>query len=324
MAGSNTFFDIALERATWEKIGTFTPGNVHSRGSVILIRKDILGPGTTIEHEEIFPGGDHLVRFRQLDCSCTVINLHYQPEGTLQELRQRLRAAAAMWPTYPDGVGFLVGDFNICDRDEGRLNSRNQAFIDGDTSRAAALLAASSRSVEIAQPYFTRKDDRRDGSIHTLSRIDRIFINLPTAELRDFPCHTHTVASIGDKSVPSDHFPVRLAIECLRMKQQDHLVIWRWIAQHPLFISAPDEEHRTMMYDVDPFTALDQFKEVAFRARSKARQAILTNTPTTLGAKLHVACVALRAYRSGLTATIKQCCETWAPVARCFDFQFTE
>ena len=29
-----------------------------------------------------------------MDCSCTVINLHYQPESTLQELRRRLRAAA--------------------------------------------------------------------------------------------------------------------------------------------------------------------------------------------------------------------------------------
>ena len=144
------------------------------------------------------------------------------------------------------------------------------------------------------------------------------------AELRDFQCHTHTIGSIGDKSVPRDHFPVRLAIECPGIKQQDLLVIRRWLAQHPLFISAPDEEHRTMMYDVGPFTALDQFKEVAFRARSRARQAILTHTPTTLVAKLHVACFALRAYRSGLTATIKQCCETWAPVARCLDSQFTE
>ena len=74
-----------------------------------------------------------------------------------------------------------------------------------------------------------------------------------------------------------------------------------------------------MMYDVDPFFALDQFKDVAFRACTKARQAILTNTPTTLGAKLLVACSALRAYRNGLTATAQQCCKFWGPVARCFD-----
>ena len=51
------------------------------------------------------------------------------------------------------------------------------------------------------------------------------------------------------------------------------------------------------MYDENPFIALDQFNEVAFSASTKTRQAILTNTPTTLGAKLLVACTALRAHK---------------------------
>ena len=38
------------------------------------------------------------------------------------------------------------------------------------------------------------------------------------------------------------------------------------------------------------FVALNKFKDAAIRACAKARQAILTNTPTTLGAKLLVAC----------------------------------
>ena len=176
---------------------TFTPSNVNSGRSVIFARFDILGTGTTIEHEDIFPGRDHLLRIRHLDCSCTVINLHYQPEGTLQELRRRLRAAAALWPTYTYGIGFLVGDFNICDPAEGRFNSR------GQTGRGAALLAAFSCSVEIAQPFFTREDVRRDGSIHTLSRIDRIFRNVPMAEFRELQRHSHTVGTIGERSLPT-------------------------------------------------------------------------------------------------------------------------
>ena len=87
---------------------------------------------------------------------------------------------------YPDGVGFLVGDFNICDPAEGMLNSRSQTFSDGDTSRAAALLAAFRRTVEIAQPFFTREDVRRDRSIQTLSRVVRALVVHPMAELRDF------------------------------------------------------------------------------------------------------------------------------------------
>ena len=75
-----------------------------------------------------------------------------------------------------------------------------------------------------------------------------------------------------------------------------------------------------MIYDEDPSVALNQFKEVAFRANTKAR----TKTSTTLRDKLFVTCTALRAHRNGLTDTIRRCCETWAPVARCFDTHFTE
>ena len=214
-----------------------------------------------------------------------------------------------------------MGDINICDPDEGRLNSRNLTFSDGDASRPAVLLAAFTRSMEIAQPYFTRKDERRIGSIQTLSRIDRIFMNLPMAGLRDFRCHCRTIGSVGDTSLRSDHTPVQLTIECPSIKQQGEPVIQRWLVQHPLFVSALNEEHRSTVYDDDPSVALEQCKEVTFKTRSKARQAILVCTSTTPGAKLLNACTTLRAYRSGSAAVVKECCGARAPVARCFDAQ---
>ena len=75
----------------------------------------------------------------------------------------------------------------------------NLTVGDGDTRRAAALFAAFPCSVERVQPYFTRKNEKRDGSIHTLSRINCVFINLPVAELSTFLCHSHTTVSSGDK-----------------------------------------------------------------------------------------------------------------------------
>ena len=83
-------------------------------------------------------------------------------------------------------------------------------------------------------------------SIHTLSRTDRFFTNLPTAELRDFQCHFHTVETVGDKSIPSDH-AVRLVIQCPRNSLSDHPVIRRLLTQHPLFVCALHEDHRSMM-----------------------------------------------------------------------------
>ena len=43
--------------------------------------------------------------------------------------------------------------------------------------------------LEVAQSDYTRTDATALGVIRTLSRIDRIFINLPMAGARDFHCY---------------------------------------------------------------------------------------------------------------------------------------
>ena len=58
--------------------------------------------------------------------------------------------------------------------------------------------------------------------------------NLRMAESRDFRCHSHKIETIGDRSVPTDHIPVRLVIEYPRSKQKDHPVIQRLLTQHPV------------------------------------------------------------------------------------------
>ena len=101
----------------------------------------------------------------------------------------------------------------------------------------AVLLASLPPSLapsRLPSPLFTRKDVRRDGSSQTLARIDRNFVNLPMTELRDSQCHSHTVGTIGDKTMPRDHIPVRIAVEC---PKETNTVIWRWLTQHPLFIN---------------------------------------------------------------------------------------
>ena len=109
--------------------------------------------------------------------------------------------------------------------------------------------------------------ERTNGAMAPSARFSRIvgnFVNLPLAELRAFQCHFQTIRSIAEHSVPSDHAPVRLTLESLRAKQQDHRAIRRWLVQHPIFISALLEEHGNMIYDVDSCVALEQLKEVAF------------------------------------------------------------
>ena len=67
--------------------------------------------------------------------------------------------------------------------------------------------------LEIAQPDCTRRDSTALGIIRTLSRIDRIFINLPMAEARDLHCYSHVFENLGSPTIPSDQAAVRLVIQ---------------------------------------------------------------------------------------------------------------
>ena len=115
-------------------------GNV--RMPIILVRRQCLLPGTEIHHHNLHPGRDHVIRIRSTASSCTVVNLRFQPEGSVAEQRKRLSASRNVRPTHPDGVGFPVGDFGVVELDDGRLSTRTQTFPHGDTSQAAALHAA--------------------------------------------------------------------------------------------------------------------------------------------------------------------------------------
>ena len=76
------------------------PDNVNTGGSVILIRKNCLTPGSTVRR-------DHLVQILCEDSLCSIVDVRFQPEGALQ----------------------VMGDFNISNPDEGG----NQTFSDGES-----------------------------------------------------------------------------------------------------------------------------------------------------------------------------------------------
>ena len=94
-------------------------------------------------------------------------------------------------PRYPEELGFIAGVFNICEPEEGRFNVWNQTFTDGDAENASVFRSFFPHVLDIAQPDFTRKVSAADGTIRTLSRIERAFINLPMAEAPEFHCYFH-------------------------------------------------------------------------------------------------------------------------------------
>ena len=102
-------------------------------------------------------------------------------------------------------MGIILGDFNICDPEEGRFNVWNQSFTDGDPGKTAVFHSFFPHVLEVAQSDYTRRDSTALGVMRTLSRIDRTFIDLNMAEARDFHCYSHVFENLVKQTIPSDH-----------------------------------------------------------------------------------------------------------------------
>ena len=191
--------------------GTFIPDNENAGGSAICIHRDLLLEEALVTHLVTCQGRAHFVNIQSGRHNLVIVNVHFEPALTLRQLRARLRLIHPHWPAYPNGLGIILGDFNICDPEEGRFNVWNQTFTNGDPGKTAVFHSFFPQVLEVAQFDYTRRDSTALGIIRTLSRIDRIFA--PMAEARDFHCHSHVFENLGKRTIPSDHAAVRFVIQ---------------------------------------------------------------------------------------------------------------
>ena len=215
--------------------GTFIPKNANSGGSATCIHKDLLPDDALVTHVVTCQGRDHVVSIRSGCRSLVIVNVHFEPELTLRSLRERSRRITPQWPPYPEAVGIVAWDFNLCEPEAGRFNVWNQSFSEGDTGKSALFHSFFPRVLEIAQPDFTRRDATADGTFRTLSRIDRAFINLRMAEARDFHCYSPVLENLGKRSIPSDHAAVRDVLQKPTTRSHQGKRIPSWMSKHPVF-----------------------------------------------------------------------------------------
>ena len=122
-------------------------------GSAICIHKDLLPGDAVVTHVVTCQGRDHVVNVRSGCQSLFVVNVHFEPELTLRSLRERLRLITPHWPQYPDATGTIMGDFNICEPEEGMFNVWNQTFTDGDTVKAAIMRLQHDNHLEMSSVH---------------------------------------------------------------------------------------------------------------------------------------------------------------------------
>ena len=184
---------------------------------------------------------------------------------------------------YPEALGVITGDFNICEPEEGRFNSWNQTFTDGVAGKTALFCSFFSHVLEIAQPDFTRRASTVDGTTRTLSRIDRAFINLPMAKARDFHCYSHVWENLGERSIPSDHAAVRVVIQKPTVWGHHSKRIPSWMSKHPVFCSILKRLHDD---DVFHLTRLVRSQNSKFLLeRLSSRRFVVHSQTSTLFSK---------------------------------------
>ena len=117
---------------------------------------------------------------------------------------------------------------------------------------------------------FTRKDAAADSTLRTLSRIDRAFINVPTAEARDFHCYSHVSDNLGERSIPSDHVAVRIVVQKPTGRRDEVQRIPSWMSkQHPVFCTILKRISDAHQYPDEPFDALADFEVIIEKARKQ-------------------------------------------------------
>ena len=83
-------------------------------------------------------GHDHTVTIRSGEGVLVIVNVFFEPDLVLRNLRERLHRITIHWPLYSFEV--IIGDFNICEPEEGRFNVRKQTFSEGDAGKTALFL----------------------------------------------------------------------------------------------------------------------------------------------------------------------------------------
>ena len=81
--------------------GTFIPVNENAGGSAICIHRDILPEEAIVTHLMTCQGCDHLVNIESGRHNLAIVNVHFEPELTLRQLRGRLHLIHPHWPSYP-------------------------------------------------------------------------------------------------------------------------------------------------------------------------------------------------------------------------------
>ena len=75
-----------------------------------------------------------------VNCVMVIVNVHFEPDLLVRDLRERLRLISNQRPRSPEAFGVLIGDLNLCDPEEGKFNINKPSLCWGRCGQDGTFL----------------------------------------------------------------------------------------------------------------------------------------------------------------------------------------
>ena len=296
--------------------GTFIPDKENARGSAICIHRDLLPEGAIVSHVITRQVRDHLVNIQSGRHNLVIINVHFEPELTLRQLRGRLGLIGLHIP-----VGwalFWVTSTSVIQKKDDVMSGTSLLPM---ATRERLLCSILSFHTSLRLPnLITREGTPQPLVSYVLFQGLFVFLSIYSWLKHQISIVTlMSLRNLGKQTIPSDHAAVRLVIQKPTNRGHQSKRIPSWMSKRPIFGSILQRLHDDHRFSTDPFCALAEFKVLLHKAKKMTRRELSRQTPDCIGAKLLIACIALRACRNRHLGTLMRCCEAWKLVEDCFD-----
>ena len=246
----------------------YFPGASRATGGIIVCIKLRVVSTCGLPKSKIMDAGRAVcMEFTAAQEQLVAIGVHIDPHYTYAQKKDLIRKVADEVAAHRGMTQFVCGDFNFESLGERAYNVDRRAFMESNSSEqlGVAWNQALGGLVEHHQPDFTRAQNGPHGA--TLSRIDRIYSNIPAWRSLTTEIRTTTVGRVTDEGRLSDHIPV-LSFIC-HSKDTNTRPLSLWTTKDPFYADALGMEMRRFrLEEMSPQCAVKQVK-VCMRSASR-------------------------------------------------------
>ena len=203
--------------------GTVLPDSEAAGGSAICIHRDLL-----VTHVVTCQGRDHLVNIRSGRHSLVFVNVHFEPELTLRQLRGRLCLIHPHWPAFPVVWFFLaILTYVIRKKDDLMFVTKHSPMA----TRVRRLCSILSFHTSLRLPNLITPGETPQPLVsYALCQGLIVFFQFTYGS-------SHVVENLWKQTVPSDHAAVRLVIQKPTNRRHQSKRIHSWMSKYPIFVS---------------------------------------------------------------------------------------